>query len=388
MKTQKQSNESRRGSAILTVLVVSFVMTLVLGTMVTASLHRVFTARKLADRVRAKAIAEAGVNHAYSMLVTNFALREDANAFPPTAYGDGVYDVTVKCLGNNVAILCSTGNCGMAAVSVIADVVNYGVPYSDVVPPSPAFDYAMICGGEFSFRGCGYIDGTNGTAKIHSNGAMSLAGNAHADVALSSSTSFELKSPRTIDGDVTAPSVDLHGGATVTGTTSEEPVEPVEIPDIDLTPYYNWALEHGEVRDGFTCAGGTYTPNGGILWVNGDVHLSAHYDFHGSIIATGAINMSGQGDVTATTCAFSLVSRDGPLIHNTSGGKITGIIYARMGDYKQTANGVVEGQIIVKGDIDKAGCSDVDLWSKKMPEYPGEEDGEDSDLVAFRAWQK
>ena len=81
----------------------------------------------------------------------------------------------------------------------------------------------------------------------------------------------------------------VHNNATVTGSESEQAVPLVDIPDIDLTPYYNWANAHGEVRNGFTMSGGTYTPNGGVLWVNGSVTLSSSYTFNVGEIAEGKV---------------------------------------------------------------------------------------------------
>ncbi len=134
-------------------------------------------------------------------------------------------------------------------------------------------------------------------------------------------------------------------------------------------------------------SGGSYTPSGGILWVNGDVQLSSHYNFNGSIIATGAIHLSGQGNVTPTTCNFAVATRDGPEIRNQTTGTVKGLIYAKSGDYTHTANGRVEGQIIVRGDIKKAGNSDALLYGDSEPTPPGA-GTPPTTLITVSAWQK
>ena len=175
----------------------------------------------------------------------------------------------------------------------------------------------------------------------------------------------------TVGGSVTAPDLSYKATkVTIGGTATEASVDIVEIPDIDLTPYYNYALAHGEVYNGFTTTT-DINPNGGILWVNGDVHISSHSVVHGSIIATGDINMSGQVDINPTTCAFGLVSRDGD-IQVTSSGTIYGLIYAKTGGLQHTANGEIRGQVIVNGDIKKAGNSDImTSYATSVPAAPG-----------------
>jgi cytoskeletal protein CcmA (bactofilin family) len=370
-----------------------FLLSGLLAVLMNASLQRAFMARRLADRVRALAYAEAGVHEAYSMIATNWAIRTNALAFPVTSYHHGAYDVTVIPVNDAVASIQSIGTCGESEVDVVLDIKNLGSGSS-----SPgwdfdrtAFDYTMVCGDTLTFSGCGDISTTNGSgARMHSNSDMTITGTAGANLDASSSTLLQVKSASaSVDGDVTAPSISVHKKATVTGDENEEAVPLVPIPDIDLTPFYNWAFDHGEVKNGFSLSGSTYTPNGGILWVNGDVYLSSHYQFNGSIIATGGIYLTGQGNLAPTTCAFGAVSRDGPEIRNQSSGKIEGLIYVKNGDYAHTANGEVEGQIIVQGDIRKAGNSDVFLYKQYIPTLPdGSEPTAEEDLVGVSAWQK
>ena len=376
---------TRSGSALLTVMLIVLIGSVFLATLLSMSMGRSHMAKKLANRVRAIAIAEAGANQAYTVLVTNFAARNDAGAFPLTAYGGGTYDVTVAAISNEAATISSLGTCGGVEETVMLDVMleQNGLP---PLPEMPAFDYAMVAGGELSFNGAGSISTTNGTTKIHANGKVLISGNAQSDVSFSSSTSMDVKNV-TVDGDLSAPNMKVHNNATVTGSESEQAVPLVDIPDIDLTPYYNWANAHGEVRNGFTMSGGTYTPNGGVLWVNGSVTLSSSYTFNGTIIATGGIHLSGTGSVSPTTTAFAVATRDGPEIRNQSSGTIEGLIYAKNGDYIHTANGRVEGQIIVKGNIGKGGVSDILVYKRTQPAVPGEAGTVTIDLRAS-AWQQ
>ncbi|NQT93989.1 MAG: hypothetical protein HQ559_14605 [Lentisphaerae bacterium] len=384
MRSHRKEGKSRAGAALFVVVGVIFVASAMMAIGVSMGMNRVFVARRMADQVKALAYAEAGANSAYGILSTNFELRTNSALFPLTSYGDGTYDVTVTSLTNSMAVIRCTGTCAKAVSTVILDVMDYGTDMAGF--DETAFEYAMICGGTLTFRGCGNLSSTNGAVRLHANGLMDVRGNASTDVSIESSTKIKIGNNKTIDGDVTAPDLQYNPGkVTITGTASEEPVPLVPIPDIDLTPYYNWANDHGEVHNGFSFSGASYTPNGGILWVNGDVHISSHAVINGSIIATGDVNISGAADVNPSISAFGLVSRDGD-IQNTSSGTIEGLIYTKTGDYSHTANGMVNGQIIIKGNIDKAGTSDALVYSSVVPIPPG--DGANDRVIGVTAWQR
>ena len=279
---------------------------------------------------------------------------------------------------NKYVIINSVGKAGdsSATAEILVNDENASSGGGAIIPPNDyssmeGFNYAILSGGTFDFSGCGTISSPEGQSLFHSNDKMLLRGNV--DVLIDLSTSSTIKT---------------RGNTSIEGTLTEQaPIVP--IPDIDLTPYYNWALEHGEVHNGFTTTS-DITPNGGILWVNGDFNISAHATIHGSIIATGDINLSGQIDIEPTTAAFSVVSRDGD-IHVTSGGTITGLMYAKTGDLQHTANGKIVGQVIINGNIKKAGNSDImSGYSQCIPVPPGSLDGTAPTTAwpVISAWQK
>jgi len=183
--------------------------------------------------------------------------------------------------------------------------------------------------------------------------------------------------------------VDPHKKANITDGTSQQSVPPVGIPDIDLTPYLAWAQQHGEVHNGGFSTSSSYTPAGGVLWVNGDVTISSHAVINGSIIATGDIHVSGAVNIDPTTTSFAMASRDGD-ITNTSSGRLNGLIYAKTGNYSQTANGELWGQLIINGTIKKGGNSDIINFVRSVPTPPGGP-GSTTPTTAWpvvSAWQK
>ncbi|RKX33347.1 MAG: hypothetical protein DRP64_20985, partial [Verrucomicrobia bacterium] len=200
-----------------------------------------------------------------------------------------------------------------------------------------------------------------------SNSSIAIRGDAGSNLDISSSVKITTGNV-TVNGSLTAPDVDPHKKATITGGYTETSAPPIVIPDIDLTPYFNWAKAHGEVHNGFSTSS-SYTPAGGILWVDGDVTISSHAVINGSIIATGDIHISGAVDINPTTTTFAMASRDGN-ITNTSSGTLNGLVYAKTGNYSQTANGKLIGQLIVNGTIKKGGNSDIINYVKSIPTPP------------------
>lgn len=384
------------GSAIMTVMIVITVIGMLVVAMVYSSSVRALRARQLGNKTRAIAIAEAGVAQTYSVLATNWILRYDNSAFPPSNYGGGTYDVTVQvpAANSNQAILISTGFFAGASASVAADLFNYGANNSSNTPPqgglgpgADAFDYAMVSGGDMSF--VGNMDMQMSNAWFHSNGA--LTGNGVQTIEGNVSSSTEIDFPN-ITGIADAPSVSGN-----VGTKKEGPVSPVIIPNIDLTPYYNAALAKGQVVNGNVSLSGNVTPVGGIMWVNGDISFDSG-TFTGCFIATGNVN-TGTGNGTYTFRPVNqyptLVSRDGDMTWQGGNGSLMdfqGLVYLKTGSLDKSGNGDVHGlgTIIAAGGISKNGGWSGMLYQDSTPVPPGGGGTTNSptDLIGVSAWYK
>lgn len=280
------------------------------------------------------------------------------------------YNVNVEAVGTHSAIISSTGTCGSATCVSVISVQNLSGSNEDgSVFDEEAFSYAILCGGNFDFRGCASISSSAGRVLFHSNGSMMLKGNCDALIDLSSSGSITTK-----------------GNSTVSGSMTEN-VPHITIPDIDLTPYYNWALEHGEVYSSLPNNSGTLEPEGGILWINGDVHFASHTMIKGSVIATGAIKTSaGVKIIPSDTCAFGLVSRDSD-IEVVAHATVNGLTYAKTGGLKLSGQGLINGQVIVNGNIMVTGSSDImTSYGQNIPSPPN--GTSTADYIAIAAWQK
>jgi hypothetical protein len=395
MNTQTQN---KKGFALFTVLFIIAAISVMLGTLVFIGSQRAFTAKRLVNKVKALAYAEAGIDYAYSILSMDFEDRTNSslfalsstNASGKSVYGDGTFDITLTAVSNKYVIVTSVGECGDAMVTaeILVDDENAGsggntpADYSNM----EGFNYAVLSGGTFDFGGSGTV-GTIG-AKLHSNSPLNIKGSANTEVDISSHTTISIGNNKTITGDVTTPDPDwTTSKVTITGTATTTAVPAVEVPDIDLTPYYLWAKKNGQVYA--TGDPLPLNPAGGVIWVDGDVELSQG-SINGSVIATGDIHISGGGgmDITSTTTAFALASRDGDVTITTSV-TLNGLVYVKIGDFSQTANGRLEGQLIVNGNIKKGGNSDIIIYKRSVPSDP---DPASTDPVSawpvVAAWQK
>jgi hypothetical protein len=401
-------HRTKSGYSLLTTLFIMTALSMTLGMLITIGRQRVFTANKLTDRVKALAYAEAGIDFAYAILSADFEQRNNPSAFSMnpsgsnamssvwstyssgilSSYGDGSFAITLTPISNRYVVVNSEGKCGseVREAEVVVDDIFAGSGGSDATDYSSmeGFNYAILSGGQFDFKGSGYVAGSQ---KMHSNSAIVINGSAKTDINMTSTVSIQV-GKNTIEGSIEAPLLNIHPKADITGASTTASVPPVAIPDIDLTPYFNWAKDHGEVYVGDFSSSSSYSPNGGIMYVIGDVEISSHAVISGSIIATGNIHITGAAEITPNTSVFAMATESGDL-ENTSSGTIEGLVYSKKGNYKQTANGTLKGQIIVGGDVQKGGNSDIILYVQSIPTPPGGVSVTPTkSLPLISAWQK
>lgn len=377
MTARKPCNKS--GAALFSVLAIVVVMSVMLAATVTASMQRVFSARKLADRTHASTIAEAGANWAYSVLVTNFSARYQPERFPKMNYAGGTFDVGVVPVGTNVAVIHCTGTYAQTSWAVILDVKNYAQSIPGT-PPSDAYNCQILVDKTITWQGASeFFDGH----LVHGNGAFTQGGSGYLDTDVSSSVSIRINgSSGWIGGDGYAPAMSGKTG-NIRGTKYIQPVPLKTLPTLDLTRYYNRALANGEVFSG-TVTIGSRSPVGGIMWVNGSIKMTGGA-VNGCFIATGNIDITG-GTQQKVAGYPAFVSRDGA-IKVAGNCTLHGLIYARIGNIDFTGGGSLTGSVVCGGDFKKAGTSTIFAYENSAPVGPGEE-GRVVDCIAVTAWQK
>ena len=376
-------NQRRRGAALVSVIATVFVTSAILAVTVSASAQRAFMARRLSNRIHAATIAESGANHAYSVLVTNFEARHNAENFPSQSFAGGYYSVGVFPIGDNMAVIHSTGTYKGVEGHVILDIKDFGEDTPGSPGGGPAYGLVILAGGTVTWQGASqFING----GLVHGNQAFTQGGSGYLDGNIASTVSIRINgSSGYIGGDAMSPVVSGHTD-NIHGTIYRQTTPAIAIPQIDLTPYYNHAVANGEVRSGKVTINSDYVVKGGVMWIDGSLTISGTANVTGCFIATGDIDITGSGNQIKVAGYPSFVSRDGD-IKIAGSGNWHGLMYARLGDIDFTGGGTVTGSIICGGDFKKAGGSTVFAYEKSTPVAPGE-DGTQTGIIVATAWQK
>ena len=386
MNAALQNNAKRRGSAMTSAIVLTVVITGLVVVGLSTSLQRSFSASKLSNRMRAMSIAEAGANAAYARLTKDFELAKDPTNFPKTPFGDGAYDVDVKLAAANLAVIYSKGMYKNADGEVILEVRRYS-DAAGVPPAIGGYLYTILSGGDMTWGGNGVTDvGSDGrihtNAKFLMNGTVIMQGGD-----ISACTEIDSVGTAEIRGDTFAPVYSRKSPGNVVGTVTADAVATVGIPEIDFTPYYNWALKNGQVYNGnLLIATGSVKPNGGVMWVNGDLKLTTNDPIEGCFIATGNIDIAGHCNHSKVGYLPALMSRDGD-IDISGNGNYNGLIYCKTGRFEKTGGGSIHGSIICQGEFVRNGGSDIYVYENSTPVPPGTVTNS-GDIVSVEAWQK
>ena len=401
-----KKDRRRQGSAIFTTVIVILLVSTALAVAVRASMQRVYTTRLLADRLRATSIAEAGISQSYDILVTNWDARLPLNngnvlagnvntpnasdAFPDTSFAGGNFDVTVTEASNGVVVLTSDGNYGSTKETVILNVMNFSSGNPGAAPdPGSAYEYTIFADDELYLGGNGDMDG-----KCHSNNELYCNGNLEINpgpIALSSADRIYINGNLLVPGSLTAPDVDVNGNNDSGMTITEESVSSIPWPAIDLTEYYNTAVDNGQVVG----RGGTKTYNndvswlsipGNVKWVNGNVHFKGNITFDCIIVATGYVFIEGNANWDSVTEAGGIISRD-DWIEVKGNTEVDALMHAP--DYILLDGNVrISGQIIGGDDVSINGNIDFVTYNWTGYEHgPGGPATADA-AVGVTAWQK
>jgi len=364
-------------------------MSAAVGIMAVMSQSRSRKATRIADRVRAQAIAEAGARYGYSVLATNFSGTTEAESdpFPLTPLDGGTFDVDVTLATTGVAVVRSIGRYRNAEREVILDIGSEGAPgTTNDPPPDAAYDYAVLAN-QIDWSGGVSIQG----GWIHANTTFLLGGASSLQGDISACSWIRINGNGWIIGDTKAPQYKKKAPAQIYGSVYTGPVQEVPIPSIDFVPYYTWALDNGEVYSGTKeIKNTTYTPNGGVLWVEGILKTS-QATINGCFIATDYVEIKAHTDhhKLDDLPAFMCVNGD---ITVRSGSSTEGLLYAKAGGIDIAGNGggaSIHGSVVCAGLFKFRGGYNLFTYTNSMPQPPGDDDSEPgTDYVYLNAWQK
>ena len=183
MKNRQQQN----GSAVVIMLGIISIVSVVCGMLGFTATQQMRAAQITRENLKARLIAESGLNKAYLALKHNFA--QIATYTDAGSFGDGTYTIETAVTGyagNNRAQLISKGVCGMGRTVVRVDLQNKPVIVTEAEDERFfALDFDLLAGSNLDLKGNFFGDFT----KIHANGAVNISGSANIDAKIVSSTS-------------------------------------------------------------------------------------------------------------------------------------------------------------------------------------------------------
>lgn len=388
MKARQQRQDRRTaGTALCAVLVVIMVISATAGIMGSISQHRSRKASRLADKARAESIAEAGARYAYSILATNFlALTANGGYTTSSDFEGGAFTVQASLVTNDVAVIHSKSTYREASAEVMLDIGNEELAdRDDIFPPSEAFNCNIVAEGTISWTGTAVFGGNGG--RVHCNDLFKQSGSGKLNADVYSCVSIALSgNAGYIDGDAWAPKV---SGKTqkIYGVIHSGPVRRMLLPELDLTPYFYHAASNGEVYDKSVTLSQAYQPQGGVMWVNGDLVLTSSDDMYGCFIATGDIKCKGSGGILKIEDYPALVSKHGA-IYLAGSGSYHGLVYALIGDVIFSGGGGLNGTIFCGGNFVKTGGQTTFLHDASLRLPPFGTPAPQDNTVYLKAWQK
>ncbi len=389
MKTCNIHSEGRSGAALVTVMIVVMVMALAGASMMSMGSQQAFAVGKVMDGVRAQALAEAGANEAYAILREDFSKKDDPSAFPARQFEGGTYDATVISVGDQAATIISTGVYGRATAVVALDVQDFSEGGGDTnLPPTSPWAHSIFVNGNITHNGAGILIGSvrcNHTIKC--NGAFIWGTDSH-NCDVYAYTKFRANGVAVVKGTVYSPKIFVWGVDCIRNKVIG-PIELVEFPTLDLTPYYQIAQDHGQVYSGRTYNGVENWGEipGGVRWYNGNVRFNGCLAYSGAIIATGYVQFNGVVVHSRVDDLPAVISRDSYIKIN--GADIFhGLIYAA-GDIRLNGADLLEGSFLCGGNARFNGAYGQIAYSYSVPGTGGGGGGGGGEpLVGVTCWHR
>ena len=294
MKTNQASRSSRQGSALLTVMIVVMITTIAAGGLYAFSATTLQRTRLVTESIRAKAIAEAGANRAYTQL-NESGLDTSESIYDGVEFAGGDYSVTCQLVGENWLRMVSVGNFGRAQHKVGLDVRFAEVDDGDGDEDAPGFlaamNYGIFCNGAF------VINGTpkNVNGDLHSNGSFALHGT-YANV----NGKVSAPPPNDVPASHAAPWQNIHFPQ-LWEPEFKAWLEAQEAAGVSVTRLTgSQTFKKDQTFNGITVIDGSVTFIGsgtrtinGLLYVSGSFTANGSTSLNGSIMVGGSLTING-----------------------------------------------------------------------------------------------
>jgi hypothetical protein len=366
-----KKNRENKGSALLIVLGIITVVTITAGAMSFTATQQMRSAQITRDMLKARLIAESGLNKAYNSVKTDFTRISSCSE--KGDLGGGTFTVhAVTALGGNPnrAQLVSEGLCGLGRAVVSADLENIPVKTGDDDASDDFFPmfYDLLVGGDLLLNGNirALFDA------IFSNGTLTVGGSSFLGATkLSSAKKVVIKNPKKVSGPYTI----------------QENCPPQAISPEALTAAIDAFKAYAQANDAVydSAADIPLAPPGGVAYCTGGSDGWSKKGT-GCFIFEGEVAFQGSGvDLQSVNGYPALIVLSASEVKFNSDAVIHGAIILPNASFKVNGHAEIHGAILVGQGMGGNGTADL---------YPGD-DGQGfnlppqqtiTDNVVITAW--
>ncbi|MFO7937861.1 MAG: hypothetical protein R6V06_09695 [Kiritimatiellia bacterium] len=344
MKIRQKNN----GSVLLVTIGITTIISMTLAFLHVMAKQQIHSTIRTKDSLKARMIAESGLNFAYNMIRNDFDQLRDFTI--KSQFDDGNYTVIAKTFSDNLvnrAQLASVGTCGSGKSTVAADLEN--CPVSDNSGSSDDDSYSL----DFD---------------VHVGGQTDMGSNFHSDVNdIFSNGNIEIKKGSTLDENVVVSSAGTvtwgkkndppPAGATINSGQPPQEVYPASL-EAAITAY----IEYAEINGSVYTSGSDIpsSPPGGVGLYTGTEPLILHGTYNGTIIALGGrITINAGTVISGLNGAPSLISLSPDSIKINGGATMHGALLAPNSAMSLQGTAAFHGPLLVGQDIKGSGTADL-----------------------------
>ena len=361
----------RNGSALLIVIGIVLVISLATAALSYHATQQMHAAKVTREQLKARLIAESGLNKAFHAVRNNFSLA--ANYAEAAAFGDGAYGVTnipvtteAGDVLENRAQLVSRGACGIGRAAVTIDIENRPLttPNDDEAENYFNLYYNLLVGGAMDLKGNFWAD----VANMHANGDATIKGSATTEAKTVSSA-----------GTVTWKKAD----GTVTLISNQSPVQVVtEALLAAIQALVDYAAANNAVYSNGSQI--PESPPGGVAYCTGNPDGWSRAGNGCFIFAGDASFQGGALDVQSVNGYPAIIVLGTGEVKMNSGSEVHGAILVPNGSVKLNGHAAFYGPILVGQGM--TGNGTADLYAGDGPGFSLPPTETSTDNVVITAW--
>lgn len=362
--------QQQKGSVVVLVLGVISAIMIVCGMLGYSATQQMRTSEISREMLRARLIAESGLNKAYNSVKKNFAgisTYSDAASF-----GGGTYTVKLaefrQDSGVQRARLVSEGVCGIGHSTVSIDLENRPTISSSITNTFYALAYDLLVGGQLYLNG----DLRTQVNQIFANGNITVSGNS------------QFADATTI---ASAAAVIIKNAGKISGTyTTEENQPQQEIYPEALQAAINVLIAYAQMNGAVYASGADIpdSPPGGVAFCTGSSSGWSKTGT-GTFIFLGDVSLQGAGvNITAQDGFPALVVLSASNVHLNAGTVIYGAIIMPNASLDINGHAEIHGVILVGQGVSGNGTADLYPWGGQGFNLPSL--AATSDNVVITAW--